>query len=83
MAQHSVDEREHNSATDDEYNQPPAETVDYHSQGVVLGLKPKPEFLPLFNLGEPVTTGDAANALPTRRATRWPPMTFRGFAAEE
>ena len=29
------------------------------AQGVVLGLKPKPEFLPLFNLGEPVTTGDA------------------------
>ena len=26
--------------------------------GLVLGLKPKPEFLPLFNLGEPVTTGD-------------------------
>ena len=29
------------------------------TQGLVLGLKPKPEFLPLFNLGEPVTTGDA------------------------
>ena len=28
-------------------------------QGLVLGLKPKPEFLPLFNLGEPVTTGDS------------------------
>ena len=27
--------------------------------GLVLGIKPKPEFLPLFNLGEPVTTGDA------------------------
>jgi len=27
-------------------------------QGLVLGLKPKPDFLPLFNLGEPVTTGD-------------------------
>ena len=27
------------------------------TQGLVLGLKPKPEFLPLFNLGEPVTTG--------------------------
>ena len=27
-------------------------------QGLVLGLKPKPEFLPLFNLGEPVTTGN-------------------------
>ena len=26
--------------------------------GLALGLKPKPEFLPLFNLGEPVTTGD-------------------------
>ena len=26
-------------------------------QGLVLGLKP--EFLPLFNLGEPVTTGDS------------------------
>ena len=25
----------------------------------MLGLKPKPEFLPLFNLGEPVTTGDS------------------------
>ena len=29
------------------------------TQGLVLGLKPKPEFLPLFNLGEPVTTGDS------------------------
>jgi hypothetical protein len=27
------------------------------AQGLVLGLKPK--FLPLFNLGEPVKTGDA------------------------
>ena len=26
-------------------------------QGLVFYLKPKPEFLPLFNLGEPVTTG--------------------------
>ena len=29
------------------------------TQGLVLGLKPKPEFLPLFNLGEPITTGDS------------------------
>ena len=29
------------------------------TQGLVQGHKPKPEFLPLFNLGEPVTTGDA------------------------
>ena len=29
------------------------------TRGLVLGLKPKPEFLPLFNLGEPVTTGDS------------------------
>jgi len=29
------------------------------AQGLVLGLKPKPEFLPLFNLVEPVTTGDS------------------------
>ena len=29
------------------------------AQGLVLGLKPKPEFLPLFTLGEPVTTGEA------------------------
>ena len=29
------------------------------AQGLIPGLKPKPEFLPLFNLGEPVTTGDA------------------------
>ena len=27
------------------------------TRGLVLGLKPKPEFLPFFNLGEPVTTG--------------------------
>ena len=27
------------------------------AQRLVLGLKPKTEFLPLFNLGEPVTTG--------------------------
>ena len=27
-------------------------------QGLVLGIKPNPEFLPLFNLGEPVTTGN-------------------------
>ena len=29
------------------------------AQGLVLGLKPKPEFLPLFNLGELVTIGDS------------------------
>jgi len=29
------------------------------AQGLVPGLKPKPEFLPLFNLGEPVTIGDS------------------------
>ena len=29
------------------------------AQGLVLGLKPKPEFLPLFNLDEPVTTDDS------------------------
>ena len=29
------------------------------AQDPVLGLKPEPEFLPLFNLGEPVTTGDS------------------------
>ena len=29
------------------------------TQGLVLGLKPKPEFLPLFNLAETVTTGDS------------------------
>ena len=28
-------------------------------QGLVLGLKPKSEFLPIFALGEPVTTGDS------------------------
>ena len=27
------------------------------AKGLMLGLKPNPEFLPLFNLGEPVTTG--------------------------
>ena len=29
------------------------------AQVMVLGLKPKSEFLPLFSLGEPVTTGDS------------------------
>ena len=29
------------------------------AHGLVLRLRHKPEFLPLFNLGEPVTTGDA------------------------
>ena len=29
------------------------------TQGFVLGLKLKPAFLPLFNLGKPVTTGNA------------------------
>lgn len=29
------------------------------AHGLVLGLKHKPEFLPLFNLGEPVTIGDS------------------------
>ena len=29
------------------------------TKGLVLGLKPKAEFLPLFNLGEPVTTGNS------------------------
>ena len=37
---------------------PDAVYVDM-AQGLVLGLKPKPEFLPLFNLGEPITTGDS------------------------
>ena len=42
------------------------------TQGLVLGLKPKPEFLSLFNLGEPVTTGDAelvAGGMEQSRAT--------------
>jgi len=29
------------------------------AHGLAVGLKPKPELLPLFNLGEPVTTVDA------------------------
>ena len=29
------------------------------AEGLVLGLKPKPEFIPLFNLGELVTRGYA------------------------
>ena len=28
-------------------------------QGLVFDLKPKTEFLPIFDLGEPVTTGDS------------------------
>ena len=34
--------------------------VAEHDAGLrICGLKPKPEFLPLFNLGELVTTGDS------------------------
>ena len=29
------------------------------ARSLALGLKTKPEFLPLFNLGAPVTTGDS------------------------
>jgi hypothetical protein len=29
------------------------------AQGLVIGLKPKPKFLPLFNLSVPITTGDS------------------------
>ncbi len=39
-------------------------------QGLVLGLKPKPEFLPLFNLGEPVTTGDSEWGMEQSRTTQ-------------
>ena len=48
------------------------------AQGVVLGLKPKPEFLPLFNLGEPVTTGDAELVTGGMEQSRTTPRTRAG-----
>ena len=42
------------------------------AQGLVLGLKPKPEFLPLFNLVEPVTTGDSELVTGGRARVRLP-----------
>ncbi len=40
------------------------------AQGLVLRFKPKPEFLPLFNLGEPVTTGDSEWGMEQSRTTQ-------------
>ena len=48
------------------------------TQGLVLGLKPKPEFLPLFNLGEPVTTGDAELVTGGMEQSRTTPRTRNG-----
>jgi len=48
------------------------------AQGLVLGLKPKPEFLPLFNLGEPVTTGDAELVTGGMEQSRTTPRTRAG-----
>ncbi len=50
------------------------------AQGLVIGLKPKPEFLTLFNLGEPVTT--CASELVTGGMEQSPnaqQLTFLGF----
>ncbi len=48
------------------------------AQGLVLGLKPKPEFLPLFNLGEPVTTGDSELVTGGMEQSRTTPATRAG-----
>jgi len=48
------------------------------AQGLVLGLKPKPEFLPLFNLGEPVTTGDSELVTGGMEQSRTIPRTRAG-----
>ena len=48
------------------------------TQGLVLGLKPKPEFLPLFNLGEPLTTGDAELVTEGMEQSRTTPETRVG-----
>ena len=40
------------------------------AQGLVLG--PKPKFLPFFNLGEPVTTGDSELVTGGRAGVRLP-----------
>ena len=53
------------------------------TQGLVLGLKPKPEFLPLFNLGEPVTTGDAELVTGGMEQSRTPPETRVGDAGDD
>jgi len=50
-------------------------------QGLVLGLKPKPEFLPLFNLGEPVTTGDSELVTGGMEQSRTTPRTQTGCVA--
>jgi len=51
------------------------------TQGLVLGLKPKPEFLPLFNLGEPVTTGDSELVTGGMEQSRTIPRTQPGCFA--
>jgi len=48
------------------------------NQGLVLGLKPKPEFLLLFNLGEPVTTGDWGDGVESNR----PATNFLGISVD-
>ena len=47
-------------------------------QGLVLGPKPKTEFLPLFNLGEPVTPGDLELVTGGLEQGRPPPETCAG-----
>ena len=51
------------------------------AQGLVLGVKPKPEFLPLFKLGEPVTTGDAELVTGGMEQSRTTPRTQPGCVA--
>ena len=51
------------------------------TQGLVIGLKPKPEFLPLFNLGEPVTTGDSELVTGGMEQSRTIPRTQPGCFA--
>ena len=53
------------------------------AQGLVLGVKPKPEFLPLFKLGEPVTTGDAELVTGGMEQSRTPPYTRCEISASD
>ena len=53
------------------------------AQSLVLGLKPKPEFLPLSHLSEPVTAGDAELVIGGMEQSETIPETWAGRAGDD
>jgi copper(I)-binding protein len=54
--------------------------VDMKS-GEMVGVKPKPEFLPLFNLREPVKSGEVVLVTGTFEQSRTIPRTRAGYSS--